>query len=193
MRSSVGSWQAASSLPDGYVQLDRIDLAQKKQMKSVLWLSLAMIVPWLALGIGLSPVLTLRQLVQDPLLHGLAVVLGMIVYIPGHEAVHGVLMWGISHVHCFGPADCMGNRAGGSGAAAAGKLVLADMDGAADEHDRRDWRPVCGLACRAYAGNGSGAGYGRGYDRIWVPGWMNLQAVFHLSCGYATPQGRFFA
>ena len=98
MRSSVGPWQAAAVLPDGYVQRDRIDLAQKKQMKAVLWLSLAMIVPWLALGIGLSPVLTARQLIQDPLLHALAVLLGVVVYIPGHEAVHGVLMWCISHV-----------------------------------------------------------------------------------------------
>ena len=99
MHTGLNPWNAFSSLPDGYVPLEKMDLTQKEQAKTVLGLSLGLIIPWLALGIWLSPVLDVRQLVKEgAFLHLLAVLVGVAVYIPGHEAVHGALMWHFSRV-----------------------------------------------------------------------------------------------
>lgn len=95
-------WQAHERLPQGYRLKERIDLTgNRRQMKAVMRLSVGLFAIVLAVGLLIAPLSSLAR--KEDGFGGLALKLaalaaGMIAYIVGHEAVHGVCMWMISRV-----------------------------------------------------------------------------------------------
>lgn len=95
-------FKAQTTLPKGYVFFEQIDL-NKKQLNTIRIIHLMLVIIPVALGIWLAP--SFKQTFVDAngdwklsLVKILIVSIGAIVYIVGHEAVHGVVMWQISHV-----------------------------------------------------------------------------------------------
>lgn len=85
--------RAYARLPGGYRFQERIDLVKnRKQLIRVNVLSIALAVLSVAAGLLLKPA-------GAPFgwLQWLAAIVGTAAYVIGHEAVHGVLMWLISH------------------------------------------------------------------------------------------------
>ena len=95
-------WQAHEKLPEGYCLKERMDLSgNRRQMRAVMWLSVGLFAITAAVGLLIAPLSSLVR--KDAGIGNLAMKLGMlavgiIVYIVGHEAVHGVCMWSISRV-----------------------------------------------------------------------------------------------
>lgn len=95
---------AKETLPQGYAEAEKIDLVKnKKQMLLVNGLAIALAILVGILGIWLQPegASSLFNIEENPLqtaLQYLVVLGGIIGYIIGHEAVHGVCMWHYSHI-----------------------------------------------------------------------------------------------
>lgn len=89
------SYFAKEKLPEGYVLSECIDLAKnKRQMTFVTVLSLVLLVVVLLAGFILRPGLAVFSDNSELLgLVGFLALLGYVVYIVLHEAVHGLLMW----------------------------------------------------------------------------------------------------
>ena len=90
---------AKEKLPSGYRLAVRIDLIKnRRQLLLVNGLAAALMLLMIVLGIVIQPenALDAFRLKDDPwgfALRSLAVLAGTLVYIAGHEAVHGVCMW----------------------------------------------------------------------------------------------------
>lgn len=95
-------WQAHEKLPRGYRLKEKMDLAgNRRQMRAIMWLSVGLFVAAMAVGLLIAPLSSLVR--RDAGIGNLAIKLavlagGIIVYIVGHEAVHGVCMWSLSRV-----------------------------------------------------------------------------------------------
>ena len=93
MDSPVSAWRAEKALPQNYRLLMRIDLVRNaKDLKKTTWLSLALAAAALGLGLWLMPAFPQEGLAAASGRFGIGL-LGMALYLVGHEAVHGLLMW----------------------------------------------------------------------------------------------------
>ena len=100
---------AKAALPDGYQECEKIDLVKnRKQMLLVNGLSILLMLAVIGLGILIQPkgaevIFDFEHNAMAIALKCLVICLGAIVYIVGHEAVHGVFMWYYSRIRpCFG-------------------------------------------------------------------------------------------
>lgn len=92
---------AYRELPSGYAELEKIDLAKnKKQASTVTLLSLGLMVVMIGLGLLLAPfgrTFFTGEVVQR-IIKLLVTGAGIVAYLIGHEAVHGIVMWRVSRV-----------------------------------------------------------------------------------------------
>ena len=100
----MNSLSAKETLPEGYMEAEKIDLIRnKKQMLLVNVLAIILALGLLGFGMLIAPeghaaFFDLKNHASAAVFKGLALCLGSIVYLIGHEAVHGVFMWHYSHV-----------------------------------------------------------------------------------------------
>ena len=99
----MNSLSAKETLPEGYIEAEKIDLVRnKKQMLLVNALAIVLALGMLGFGMLIAPeghaaFFDLKNHASAAVFKGLALCLGSIVYLIGHEAVHGVFMWHYSH------------------------------------------------------------------------------------------------
>ena len=100
----MNTFTAKETLPEGYAESEKVDLVRnKKQMLLVNGLALALAVCMALLGMLIAPeghtaFFDLKNHAWATAFKCLITVAGLIVYLIGHEAVHGVFMWHYSHV-----------------------------------------------------------------------------------------------
>lgn len=189
-------WQAHEKLPRGYRLKEKMDLAgNRRQMRAVMWLSVGLFVAAMAVGLLIAPLSSLVR--RDAGIGNLAIKLavlagGIIVYIVGHEAVHGVCMWSLSRVKPrFGvtlmyayagsevyfakyayvlialmPAVVWTAVLGGLCWGSSGGLVLGDLADTGNERERRGGGFLCGLPHRPHAAGPVGSGQRNGHERV---------------------------
>ena len=100
----MNTFTAKETLPEDYTEAEKVDLVKnKKQMMLVNGLALLLAVCMIAIGMLIAP--EGHAAFFDLKNHALATAFkclltgaGLIVYLIGHEAVHGVFMWHYSHV-----------------------------------------------------------------------------------------------
>ena len=100
----MNTFAAKETLPEGYVESEKVDLVRnRKQMLLVNGLAIALAICMLAVGILIAPeghlaFFDLKSHAFATALKCLIIGAGLIVYLIGHEAVHGLFMWHYSHV-----------------------------------------------------------------------------------------------
>ncbi|MEG2950567.1 MAG: DUF3267 domain-containing protein [Clostridia bacterium] len=95
------AWKAENTLPTGYICLSSIDLIKnKKELRLVTLLSVVLAVGTALWGFVRAPIQ--QTFVLEPHWNLIAklclTAVFMLVYLVGHEAVHGVMMWAVSRV-----------------------------------------------------------------------------------------------
>lgn len=95
---------AKDTLPENYAEAEKIDLVKnKKQMLLVNGLALVLTALLILLGVLFQPegamsMFDLQENAFHMALKCLVVCIGILVYIAGHEAVHGAFMWHYSRI-----------------------------------------------------------------------------------------------
>lgn len=96
---------AKGTLPEGYLEAEKIDLVKnKKQMLLVNGLALLLAAVMAVIGVALQPPRGFHSLIfsiddapMAIIIKCAVLLVGLVVYIIGHEAVHGIFMWHYSH------------------------------------------------------------------------------------------------
>lgn len=100
----MSTFTAKETLPAGYAESEKIDLVKhKKQMLLVNGLALLLAAVLVITGMliqpeGASSLFDLKQNALGTAFKCLVILIGIIAYVIGHEAVHGVFMWHYSRV-----------------------------------------------------------------------------------------------
>ena len=116
----MSSLYAKETLPEGYAESAKIDLVKnKKQMFFVNGLAIVLTALLIVLGVliqpeGASTIFDFENNAMAIAFKCLVICLGSVVYIVGHEAVHGVFMWlysrkkphfGLSFTYAYAGSD----------------------------------------------------------------------------------------
>ena len=178
---------ALQQLPEGYCEIWRADLQKNKKQ--------ALAVNGLALGLGAAMLAPFLYGIFQPLSSGgihfhvtqfLAMLAGLLAYIPLHELVHGLCMkyfgakkvrYGYTGLYAWAGSSAACLLGGGAGLPVrrcAGTVVLGTLSGAGGECLRRGRRPLYHLEGPAHAGRGFDSGY-RHRDGLLCPAGTRLK------------------
>jgi len=100
----MNTFTAKETLPDGYAEAEKIDLVKnRKQMLLVNGLAVLLALVVFAIGVVIQPagaaaIIDFESQAFAIALKCLIIAVGIVVYIVGHEAVHGIFMWHYSHI-----------------------------------------------------------------------------------------------